>query len=177
MAELPECTVMHFSPDAARYYTECSESAKTNGPQATNGNAMQIYSRLAPMVTKLGMLFELGSPNFDVSSPIRLESIKEACQLVDSYFMPTARAVYDLVGVNAEKNVIDRIIAYLKKHSGKATKTEIMRDVKIKSADFSDYLDTMVESGWSKRKPLSAAQRERWLMGLPLRSAQSRQNS
>ncbi len=152
MAELPECTAMHFSPDAARYYTEWQRVREAEWTASNDGNAMQIYSRLAPMVTKLGMLFELGSPDFDITRPIRLEFIQEACQLVDSYFMPTARAVYDLVGANAEKNVIDRIIAYLKKHGGKATKTEIMRDVKIKSADFSDYLDTMIESGMVETK-------------------------
>jgi len=63
--------------------------------------------------------------------------------LVDTYLMPTARAVYDLVGSNAEKNVIDRITAYLKNHNGKATKREIMHTIKIKSADFKAYLDTM----------------------------------
>jgi hypothetical protein len=146
-AELPECTAMHFSPDAAAYYTVWQRVREDEWTASNDGNAMQIYSRLAPMVTKLGMLFELGSPDFDVSNPIRLEFIKEACQLVDSYFMPTARAVYDLVGANAEKNVIDRTIAYLKKHSGKASKKEIMRDVKIKSADFHEFLDTMIESG------------------------------
>jgi hypothetical protein len=147
MAELPECTAMHFSPDAARYYTEWQRVREEEWTASNDGNAMQIYSRLAPTVTKLGMLFELGSPDFNVSHSIRLEFIKEACQLVDSYFMPTARAVYDLVGANAEKNVIDRTIAYLKKHSGKASKKEIMRDVKIKSADFHEFLDTMIESG------------------------------
>jgi hypothetical protein len=98
------------------------------------------------------MLFELGAPDFDVSRPIRLEFIEEACRLVDSYFMPTARAVYDLVGANAEKNVIDRIIAYLKKHNGTASRREILKDVKIKSADFNEYLSTMIESGMVESK-------------------------
>ena len=147
MAELPECTALHFSPDAASYYTEWQRVREEEWTASNDGNAMQIYSRLAPTVVKLSMLFELGSPDFDVSNPIRLEFVEEACRLVDSYFMPTARAVYDLVGSNAEKNVIDRIIAYLKKHGGKASKKDIMRDIKIKSADFHDYLDTMRESG------------------------------
>ena len=146
MAELPECTAMHFSPDAARYYTEWQRDRENEWTASNDGNAMQIYSRLAPMVTKLGMLFELGSPDFDITRPIRPEFIQEACQLVDSYFMPTARAVYDLVGANAEKNVIDRIIAYLKKHNGNASRREILKDVKIKSADFNEYLSTMIES-------------------------------
>lgn len=146
VGKLTECKQMHFSPEAARYYTEWQRVREEEWTASNDGNAMQIYSRLAPTVTKLGMLFELGSPDFDISRPIRLEHIQEACQLVDSYFMPTARVVYDLVGSNAEKNVIDRIIAYLKKHNGKASKKEIMRDVKIKSADFNEYLATMEES-------------------------------
>lgn len=152
VGKLQECTAMHFSPEAARYYMEWQRIREEEWTASNDGNAMQIYSRLAPTVTKLGMLFELGSPDFDVSKPIRLEFIQEACQLVDSYFMPTARAVYDLVGSNAEKNVIDRVIAYLKKHNGKASKKEIMRDVKIKSADFYEYLATMVESGTVETK-------------------------
>ncbi len=143
---LQECTAMHFSPEAAKFYTEWQRIREDEWTTSNDGFCMQIYSRLAPTVAKLGMLFELGSPDFDVSKPIRLEFIQEACRLVDSYFMPTARAVYDLVGSNAEKNVIDRITAYLKNHSGKATKKEILRDVKIKSADFDDYLLTMIES-------------------------------
>ena len=145
--DLPECTALHFSQEAAAYYTEWQRVREEEWTASNDGNAMQIYSRLAPTVVKFGMLFELGSTDFDVSRPIRLEFIEEACRLVDSYFMPTARAVYDLVGVNAEKNVIDRIIAYLKKHNGKATRKAILRDIKIKSKEFEEYLATMIESG------------------------------
>ncbi len=146
MKDLPECTAMHISPEAARYYTEWQRLREEEWTATNDGFCMQIYSRLAPTVTKLAVLFELGSPDFDVAKPIRLEYMEEACRLVDSYFMPTARTIYDLVGSNLEKNVIDRIIAYLKNHGGKATKKEIMRDIKIKSNDFQDYLNTMIES-------------------------------
>lgn len=147
MGELQECTAMHFSPEAASYYTEWQRVTEAKWIASNDGFYMQIYSRLAPTVAKFVMLFELGSPDFDVSSPIRLEFMQEACRLVDSYFMPTARAIYDLIGANAEKNVIDKITAYLKNHNGKATKNEIMRNIKIKSKDFSEYLSTMIESG------------------------------
>jgi hypothetical protein len=144
--ELQECQAMHFSPEAASYYTEWQRVREQEWTASNDGNAMQLYSRLAPTVIKLAMLFELGMPGFDPSRPIRAVFVEEACRLVDSYFMPTAMAVYDLVGANAEKNVIDRIIAYLKKHGGKATRKEILRDVKIKSADFDEFLSTMEES-------------------------------
>jgi hypothetical protein len=147
IADLQVCTAMHFSLDAASYYTEWQRVREDEWTASNDGFCMQIYSRLTPTVTKLGMLFELGSPDFDVSKPIRLEFVQEACRLVDTYFMPTARAIYDLVGSNAEKNIIDRIIVYLKNHGGKATKNEIMRNIKIKSKDFYEYLATMIESG------------------------------
>lgn len=150
--ELQECQSLHFSPEAAAYYTEWQRVREQEWTASNDGNAMQIYSRLAPTVIKLAMLFELGMPGFDPYRPIGVEFVEEACRLVDSYFMPTARAVYELVGANAEKNVIDRIIAYLKKHNGKATRKEILRDVKIKSADFSEFLATMIESGQVETK-------------------------
>lgn len=152
MDALKESTAMHFSSEAASYFTEWQRIREDEWTASNDGFCMQIYSRLAPTVAKLGMLFELGSPDFEVSKPIRLEFIQEACRLVDSYFMPTARAVYDLVGSNAEKNVIDRITAYLKNHGGKATKKEILRDVKIKSVDFKEYFATMLESGMVETK-------------------------
>jgi hypothetical protein len=152
MSALQECTAVHFSKEAAAHYNEWQRVREEEWTASNDGDAMQIYSRLAPVVTKLAMLFELGSPDFDVSRPIRPGFIEEACRLVDSYFMPTARAVYELVGSNAEKNVIDRIIAYLKKHGGKATKNEILRDMKIKSGDFNEYLATMIESSTVETK-------------------------
>lgn len=152
LQELQECQAMHFSPEAACYYTEWQRIREQEWTASNDGNAMQIYSRLGPTVTKLAMLFELGMPGFDPSNPLRAEFVEEACNLVDSYFMPTARAVYDLVGANAEKNVIDRIVAYLKKHNGKATRKEILRDVKIKSTDFGEFLSTMEESGQVETK-------------------------
>ena len=142
-----ECTALHFSPEAKAYYNEWQRIREAEWTASNDGLCMQIYSRLNPTVTKLGMLFELGSPNFSPSGTIRLEFIQEACRLVDAYFMPTARAVYDLVGANVEKNVIDRVTSYLKNHGGVATAREIMREVKVKKADFDEYLDTMVESG------------------------------
>lgn len=170
VGNLQECMAMHFSPEANSYYTEWQRKRELEWTASNDGFCMQIYSRLAPTVTKLGMLFELGSPDFDVSKPIRLEFIQEACRLVDTYFMPTARAVYDLVGSNAEKNVIDRITAYLKNHNGKATKKEIMRDIKIKSADFNEYLSTMEESSCVESKMVKNSGKGRdslWVFLLP----------
>jgi len=146
MAALKECTALHISPEAAAYYNRWQETREREWITSDDGAAMQIFSRMNPMVVKLGMLFELGAADFDLSKPIRLEFIEEACRLVDEYLMPTSRAVYDLVGASADKNDIDKIIAFLKQHNGKGSRREIMRYVKIKRKDFDDYVAMMVES-------------------------------
>lgn len=152
IAELPECTAMHFSQEAAAYYTEWQRTREEEWTASNDGSAMQIYSRLAPSVVKLSLLFELGSQDFDVSRPIRQEFMEEACRLVDSYFMPTARAVYELVGANAEKNRLDRIAVYLKKHNGKAQKRDILRATRLTKPEFNEAIEAMLESGEIEEK-------------------------
>jgi hypothetical protein len=41
---------------------------------------------------------------------------------LNSYYLPTARTIYDSVGADAEKNIIDRIINFLKTKGGKVPK-------------------------------------------------------
>ena len=171
MKSIPTCTALHFSPEATKYFSEWQRVTEAKWTATNDGFCLQIYSRLVPMVAKLGMLFEMGSPGFSILSTIRLEFIQEACRLVDSYFMPTARAVYDLVGANAEKNVIDRITQYLKNHGGVVTAKEIMRDVKVKKADFEEYLETMEEAGMVEVKAKKAeGTRKTFALRLPSQS-------
>jgi hypothetical protein len=142
-----EPMALHLSEEAAGYYVEWQKVRETAWIDSNDGHGMQIYSRLAPTVLKLAILYELGSPNFDPEIPIRLEYIVEACRMVDSYYLPTARTIYDSVGADAEKNIIDRIINFLKTKGGKVPKRDISRHVKIKARDLDDYLDTMITDG------------------------------
>ena len=153
MDSMPECVDMDYTPEARAYYNEWQNRREHELARLKDGFSSQIFGRLMPTVVKLAMLFELGSQDFDVNRPIRFEYFVEACRLVDEYFLPTARAVYDLVGSNAEKAVIDRIIAFLKRNGGKATRRAISRDTKIKSKELDEYLSTMIGNG-------SAFQRE-----------------
>lgn len=141
-------TAFHLSPDTAEYYKEW-QSVQVKNVEATNdGSLAQIFGRLVPTVIKLALLFELGSSDFDPKQPnIRKQYIEEACRQVAEYYIPTARAVYDSVGTNADRNAIDKIIRFLKSKGGKATKRDISRQMKIKQRDLDEYLNTMEENG------------------------------
>lgn len=152
MAELPECVDMTHSPEARAYYNTWQETREKEAARLKDGYSSQIFSRLNPTVIKLAMLFEMGSADFDPTRPIREEYFVEACRLIDEYFMPTTRTTYDLIGSANKENQIERILLYLSRNGGKATQKEIMRDVKIKSKDFAEYLLTMIECDLVEQK-------------------------
>jgi len=152
MAELPECVDMTHSPEARAYYNTWQETREKEAARLKDGYSSQIFSRLNPTVIKLAMLFEMGSADFDPTRPIREEYFVEACRLIDEYFMPTTRTTYDMIGSANKENQIERIFLYLSRNGGKATQKEIMRDVKIKSKDFAEYLLTMIECDLVEQK-------------------------
>lgn len=142
---IPSCIDMTHSPNARSYYNAWQETRDKEAAALKDGYSSQIFSRLNPFVMKMAMAFEVGSIDFDPTRPIREEYFREACRLVDTYFMPTTRAVYDLIGTANKDNQIEKIVLYLSRHGGKATRKEIMRDVKIKSREITEYLLTMEE--------------------------------
>lgn len=146
------CVDMNYTPDAQAYYEEWQERREKELARLKDGFSSQIFGRLMPAVVKLAMLFEVGSPGFNPSKPIGLASFQEACRLADEYFLPMSRAVYDLVGQTEEKNVIDKIVAYLKRNGGRATQRETARAIKIKSKELAEYLSTMLEYGMIDRR-------------------------
>ena len=142
---IPLCIDMTHSPNARAYYNVWQETRDKEAAALKDGYSSQIFSRLNPFVMKLAMAFEMGSSDFDPTRPIREEYFREACRLVDTYFMPTTRHVYDTIGTANKDNQIEKIALYLTRHSGHATRKEIMRDVKIKSKEMTEYLLTMEE--------------------------------
>ncbi len=152
MDSMPDCVDMDYTPDAQAYYEEWQERREKELARLKDGFSSQIFGRLMPTVVKLAMLFEVGSPGFDPTTPIGLASFQEACRLADEYFLPMSRAVYDLVGQTEEKNVIDKIVAYLKRNGGRATQRETARAIKIKSKELAEYLSTMLEYGMIDRR-------------------------
>lgn len=149
---IPTCIDVTHSPDARAYYNAWQEIRDKEAAALKDGYSSQIFSRLNPFAIKLAMAFEVGSSDFELTRPIREEYFKEACRLVDEYFMPTTRAVYDTIGSANKENQIERIVLYLTRHGGKATRKEIMRDVKIKSREMTEYLATMLECEMLEQK-------------------------
>lgn len=150
MESITECIDMSMSPNAEAYYNRWQEVREKAYARLKDGYSSQIFSRLNPAVIKMSMLLEMGSMDFDPTRPIREEYVIECCRLVDSYFMPTTRNVYDSIGSANKENQIEKIELYLSRHGSKATRNEIMQNVKIKSKEMTEYLATMHECGLTR---------------------------
>jgi len=145
MMNLPECVDMENSPEAQAYWAEWGEKRERAMAKLKDGYSSQIMGRLNTMALKFAMAFEVGQPGFEPTTPIRLEFMVEACRLIDSYFLPTTRAVYELVANEDKKNHIAHMLGYLARNGGRATKKAVMRDEKIIAKDMAAFLETMVE--------------------------------
>jgi predicted transcriptional regulator len=138
---------LKLSVESKEYWEKWQQEREEQLIIDNDSDSMQIFSRLNPAVIKLVMLFELGSPDFDPNKPMRLEFMVEACRLVDEYFMHSAKAAYDIVGSNVEKNVIDKITSYLKNNGGKVTSKQLQNHMKLRQRELNEYVNSMKEYG------------------------------
>lgn len=144
IGEMDVSVHMDLSKESQEYYNRWQEGKEQAYENGDDDSLSQIYGRLAPTVVKLAILFELGSSDFDPERPIRLEYIREACRQVDEYFMPSAVYVYGLIRKSNDRDVMSKIVDFLKSKGGKATRREVSLYVKAK--DLNAYLDMMVEN-------------------------------
>ena len=105
--------------EAEGFFTAWQEPRDKKFSMSQDHRLGQIYGRLVIMALKLAVLFEVGSKDFDPRKPVlRKKYLEEACRLVDEYFIPTAVAVYDVVGKQKEKNHILKVESVLRTHGG-----------------------------------------------------------
>jgi hypothetical protein len=144
--ELDEPHEMHLSKEAQEYFISWQMVRESELVKAKDDRKAQFYSRLAVYALKMGMLFTIGRSDYQADMEISLDHMKEACRLVDKYFMMMAIIVADLVGKTANLNQLDKIMAILTAHGGKLTKNKLMRATHFKRKDVEECLATLAES-------------------------------
>lgn len=110
----------------------------------------QIVGRYTIYAIKLAQLFAMGRNDFTRHKmTIRTAHIQAACDLIDSYFVPHALAVRDLIGEGSAKdaNLIIKIETVLRVHGGRLAHREMLRKIKVVHKQLDEALNTMVLSG------------------------------
>jgi len=138
---------MHLSKEADAYFKAWQKAREAELVDAKDDRKAQFYSRLAVYALKMGMLFTIGRADYEEGMELSLDHIKEACRLVDEYFMPMAMTVADLVGKAADKNNLDKVIAILTSQGGKMKRRELGRKSHLRAKDLDDTLESLRDFG------------------------------
>jgi len=144
--DLAEPRVMHLSDEAAAFFVAWQKVREGELVEAKDDRRAQFYSRLAVYALKMSMLFTVGRGDYYESMEISIVHMKEACELVDVYFMPMALTVADLVGKAADKNLMDKIISVLTSRGGKLKRRDLIRAVHAKKKELDESLEALEES-------------------------------
>ena len=115
-----------------------------------------MFDRLSIYALKMAMLYTIGrdamvdelkpeSPKI-VKLDINDECLRVACEHVDQYFYPVSKIVFETVGRNEEKNVLEKILGTIRRAGGRISRKNLMKRAHIKRKDLDDGLDTLFES-------------------------------
>ncbi|MCX6693638.1 MAG: DUF3987 domain-containing protein [Methanomicrobiales archaeon] len=132
-----------------------------------------VFSRMSTAVFKLAMIYYVGSAEFidDVKAHISTTRpynapkrpgdqqelitarftipdvyFEEAIRNVREYFLPVAASIVSEIDGMASGNVQKQILQFLRDEGGRATKSAILRKMRLKAKDLTDHLDTLEES-------------------------------
>lgn len=115
-----------------------------------------MFDRLSIYALKMAMLYTIGrdamidelKPDAPRTMKIDIDDdcLQTACEHIDQYFYPVSKIVFDTVGRNEDKNVIEKILGTIRRAGGKITRTDLMKRAHIKRKELDEGIDTLIES-------------------------------
>ena len=115
-----------------------------------------MFDRLSIYALKMAMLYTIGRDAMveimKPDAPQRMkmdiddDCLRTACEHIDQYFYPVSKIVFDQVGRNEDKNVLEKILGTIKRSGGKISRKNLMKRTHIKRRDLDDGIDTLIES-------------------------------
>lgn len=146
----PTITRAPIEPDGWDFYKQWQVNWNKKIRKTNDDFLGQIVGRYTIYAIKLGILFTMGRSDFDrAKMVISTAHIKEACALVDNYFVPHALAVRDLIGEGSAKdaNLIIKIETVLRVNGGRLPHRALLRKIRAVQKQLDEALSTMVVSG------------------------------
>lgn len=157
---VPEAKLkFRFDEDALKYWNKYEVKTIQENHKSEKTECESIFARMGVSAQKLMQLIEIGSPEFyqwiygkgfqlDMGDEylIRLETVKEVCRQIDTYFMPVFEDIISRVCMTDARTTQERILRALEAHNGRMPLREVRKQVRVgKRAEFDEALD-MLES-------------------------------
>ena len=136
--------IFDFEPDALVQFNQIETQLETDADRIGNDMLSSAVGRSETHILKLAMLLELGKE--PISTIITQDSILTAATAVRDYFLPTIMSVIDRLQDDVKNNLIEKIISVLRKHGGCCQHSKALHDAKMKSRDFTECIQTLIEA-------------------------------
>jgi Uncharacterized conserved protein len=133
-----------FEPGALEYYSEITSKIEDDADKADNSILSSAVGRSQIHILKLAMLLELGKEQ--ISTTITKESLAVSANAIVTYFIPTLMDVVDLMQEDIKSNMIEKVVYVIRRRGGAIQHTKALHDSKLKSRDFSEVIETLIES-------------------------------
>lgn len=133
-----------FGPGALDLYSEITLKIEEVADKADNSILSSAVGRSQIHILKLAMLIELGKEQ--ISTTITKESIAIAANTVISYFLPVLMNVIDEIQEDTKNNMVEKVLAVIRRHGGAVQHSVALHKSKIKSRDFAEVINTLIES-------------------------------
>ena len=134
----------NFGVGALEYYSEFTSKIEEEADKLDSSIFSSAVGRSQIHILKLAMLIELGKEK--ISNTITKESIEIAASAVMSYFIPVLMDVVNRMQEDTKTNMIEKVISVLRRNGGAVQHTKGLHDSKLKSREFSEVIETLVES-------------------------------
>jgi len=146
-ASIPRKRLLKVSDDGMELYStwqqEIEEKLMLDGDNITKA----IAGRLAVYAIKLAGLFTFGREDFNETTQIGEDHIREATRLIDAYFLPVGCAVISEVERAESTNTQNKIMGVLRRSGGKIGRRNLLRSVHLRLSEVADAIEALKESG------------------------------
>lgn len=130
--------------DAMAFYNEVCEKLEDMAESQNNNVLSSAVGRSQVHILKIAMLLEIGKK--EMSFKIDKTSMAIAANMVINFFLPCLMDMIDRLQEDIKYNQIEKIISVLRRLGGVAQHSKLLHDTKIKSRDFMECIETMLES-------------------------------
>lgn len=134
----------NFGEGALDYYSNITSKMEEDADKIDNSILSSAVGRSQIHILKIAMLIELGKE--EISNTITKESIEIAANAVLSYFLPVLMDIVNLMQEDTKTNMIEKVISVLRRNGGAVQHTKGLHDSKLKSKEFSEVIETLIES-------------------------------
>lgn len=133
-----------FAEGALEYFSDITLRIEEEADKLDNSVLSSAVGRSQMHILKLAMLIELGKKQ--ISKTITKDSLEIAANAVLSYFLPVLMDIVNLMQEDTKTNMIEKVISVLRRNGGAVQHTKGLHDSKLKSKEFSEVIETLIES-------------------------------